>query len=136
MEGVRYLADAMSDPDHPDYDPQGELCVMKYMESDLSGVLVKGHKSMVVGLGSSGVTAGEGSNFVILCLTRGVTPAAWIPLAQITRCSFFCPYARIDLPGYSAVTKVSCDFLYWFIGFRRFLYDSHVDSCVCFTYFC
>ena len=65
VEGVRYLANAMSDPDHPDYDPQGELCVMKYMESDLSGVLVKGHKSMVVGLGSSGVTAGEGSNFVI-----------------------------------------------------------------------
>ena len=65
VDGVRYLAGAMSDPDHPDYDPQGELCVMKYMESDLSGVLVKGHKSMVVGLGSSGVTAGEGSNFVI-----------------------------------------------------------------------
>ena len=65
VDGVRYLANAMSDPDHPDYDPQGELCVMKYMDSDLSGVLVKGHNSMVVGLGSSGVTAGEGSTLII-----------------------------------------------------------------------
>ncbi len=65
VDGVRYLANAMSNPDHPDYDPQGELCVMKYMDSDLSGVLVKGHNSMVVGLGSSGVTAGEGSTLII-----------------------------------------------------------------------
>ena len=65
VDGVRYLANAMSDPDHPDYDPEGELCVMKYMESDMSGVLVKGHGSMVVGLGTSGVTAGEGSTLVI-----------------------------------------------------------------------
>tara|TARA_R110002012_G_scaffold62914_1_gene165513 strand:- start:36387 stop:40208 length:3822 start_codon:yes stop_codon:yes gene_type:complete len=65
VEGVRFLAEAMSDPNHPDYDPEGELCVMKYMDSDVSGVLVKGHNSMVVGLGTSGVTAGEGSTIII-----------------------------------------------------------------------
>ena len=65
VDGIRYLASAMSNPDHPDYDPEGELCVMRYMDSDMSGVLVKRHKSMVVGLGTSGVTAGEGSTLII-----------------------------------------------------------------------
>lgn len=62
---VKELASAMLDPSHPDYDPEGSLCLMRYIEAPISAVHVKGHEYFVVAFGPAGVTAAEGSHLVI-----------------------------------------------------------------------
>jgi len=64
-DGLSYLAEKMLDNTHPDYDPQGCLCVMRFIEPACSGVLVKGHDTIVVGPTHDGVTAGGGSNIYL-----------------------------------------------------------------------
>lgn len=62
---VKELASAMLDPSHPDHDPEGSLCLMRYIEAPISAVHVKGHEYFVVAFGPAGVTAAEGSHLAI-----------------------------------------------------------------------
>jgi len=64
-DGLKYLAEKMLDESHSDYDPEGCLCIMRFIEPSCSGVLVKGHDTMVVGPTNDGVTAGGGSNIYL-----------------------------------------------------------------------
>jgi hypothetical protein len=64
-DGLRYLAEKMLDKGHSDYDPEGCLCIMRFIRPSCSGVLVKGHDTIVVGPTNDGVTAGGGSNIYL-----------------------------------------------------------------------
>tara|TARA_B100000287_G_scaffold404213_1_gene426683 strand:- start:1508 stop:5152 length:3645 start_codon:yes stop_codon:yes gene_type:complete len=64
-DGLRYLAEGMLDKDGADYDPEGCLCIMPFIQPTCSGVLVKGHHSLIVGPAHDGVTAGGGSNIIL-----------------------------------------------------------------------
>mgnify|MGYP003132622211 CR=1 FL=1 len=70
-DGLRYLAEGMLDEKGSDYDPHGCLCIMPFIQPVCSGVLVKGHRSLVIGPAHDGVTAGGGSN-IILTISKGL----------------------------------------------------------------
>lgn len=65
LDGVRLLGRGMLDPELPDYDPKGCLCVMPFINPECSAVMVVGHDEIVVGPTHDAVTAGGGSNITI-----------------------------------------------------------------------
>ena len=73
IEGARYLASSMLDPDHADYDPDGVLCVMAFEESTMSAVLARYQDKIVCARGNAGVTAAQGGAIVIQLSNSCVT---------------------------------------------------------------
>ena len=65
LNAIRKLGRGMLDKTQPDYDPEGCLCVMPFIQPSCSAVAVVGHKEIVMGGGFDDVTAGGGSNIVI-----------------------------------------------------------------------
>jgi len=62
LQGIRTLGRGMLDPSLPDYDPDGCLCIMPFINPACSAVMVVGHDEIVVGPSYDTVTAGGGSN--------------------------------------------------------------------------
>ena len=58
---MRGLAVAMLDENLPDYDPEGELVMMKFEKPSCSGVMVKGHRHISVGPIYDGATNTRGT---------------------------------------------------------------------------
>ena len=65
LKAIRKLGRGMLDETQPDYDPEGCLCVMPFIQPSCSAVAVVGHNEIVMGGGFDDVTAGGGSNIVI-----------------------------------------------------------------------
>ena len=65
VEGAKFLANSMLNPNHADYDPNGVLCVMAFEESVMSAVLARYQDTIVCARGNAGVTAAQGGAIII-----------------------------------------------------------------------
>ncbi len=65
LNGIRYLGRGMLNPELPDYDPLGCLCIMGWIEPACSAVMALGQDEIVVAPAHNGATAAIGSAITI-----------------------------------------------------------------------